>query len=194
MAFAYRGKNINILNAYKHNTRKPFISNTVFGVTSILLSFIIILLGAYSYIGYRIISTNKEMDSLKEYTENADNLALYEQALESIKEITDLKAKRAGLLEAEKVLNSIPLLEKRDLQRFLSSRGANIHISNIVCSRDAKTLSFDASTSSFMNISGYIRRLQQTGIFSAIEYNGYHKEDQQNYGFSVTCHLKAVVE
>lgn len=194
MAFAYKGKNINILNAYRRNARKPFSSNMAFWITTILLSLTAILLAAYSYIGYKIISVNNEAVFLKEYTENAVNLALYENALESTQKAASLKAQREKLLECKKELDSIPLLSKKDLERFLECRGAYINISNIVYISSNSTLAFDADTSSFMNIRWYIRRLEQTGIFSSIEYYGYQKDGDQSYGFSVTCRLKAVAE
>ena len=54
-------------------------------------------------------------------------------------------------------------------------------------------LMFDANSKAVIDVSGYVRRLQDTGLFHTVDYTGYTFEDGL-YTLSLSCTLEGKTE
>ena len=64
-------------------------------------------------------------------------------------------------------------------------------IGMLITDFDAQTgiLTFDANSPAVIDVSGYILRLQETGLFHTVDYTGYKFEDGW-YTLSLSCTLE----
>lgn len=191
MSFKIKAKNINFIYAYKHNNKISIFSKASFRTVCSLLVISLIFASIYAYIGYQNMQVKKELDTLYDYTNNSDNLMLYEQAIKNGTEANALLLQKNILISAQKELDSVALFNEIDFDAFLACSG-NVTIGNIIYNNVKSSLSFDANTLSAETIKIYLDKLKNTGLFSNIEYFGYEKLNNFNYSFSITCYLKAV--
>ncbi|HBL84802.1 MAG: hypothetical protein A2Y17_01575 [Clostridiales bacterium GWF2_38_85] len=192
MSSLQRKKRINYINALKISDQKNQIDKTTFGVAFSLVFFIVALASVYLFFVYQTTRLETELKGIKQYTENESNKALYDDALKNENVvIVDLMMRKNILTAKLDELNSVPILTKTDFEKILACSGDKIVIYSYNYINNASLLTFEAAATETADIPEYISRLEATGLFGNIEYNGYNLSDTEFY-FTVDCYLKVV--
>lgn len=138
----------------------------------------------------QIVST-KNM-SKQEWIDRVGREGTYRKARELE---SQLRAVENGIVSVERLnqnLGSYPEFSGSVLRRIEGVGGDQIGL--IITDYDAQTgtLEFDANSIAVIDVSGYILRLQETGLFHTVDYTGYTFEDGL-YTLSLSCTMAGKV-
>lgn len=119
----------------------------------------------------------------------ADSRASYELAQASISNM-EQKMEEAGKLWEK--LMSYPTFHSSLDDVLQSCAGSEVTVEVRSFNKDSGILTVNASAGNVQEISDFIERLQQQGMFESVEYSGYtHVSGQDTYNIHVVCALSA---
>ena len=103
-----------------------------------------------------------------------------------------LRTVENGILSVELLdqnLSSYPEFSSGVLRRIEGAGGSQIKLLITDYDVETGTLTFDAGSLAVIDVSGYILRLQETGLFHTVDYTGYSFEDGW-YTLSLSCTME----
>lgn len=193
MAFGLKLKDNNFIEAYKRGKKSETVRKTPLWISVSLLLLALVMALLYSYIGLQKYSLNSDMDTHNAYIYDESNIALYNEAIENENHIINyLYKKKENMFAIQSFLKNIPALQKTDFNTFLTCGSSQIIIDNLTYDNTLSSISFSAVANNAKDISSYIKRLKDTGLFINVEYSGYIFTEGTGYSFEITCTIRAV--
>lgn len=132
--------------------------------------------------------------------EDTKNWILSDSVQEQYQKATELEKKSANLLMAQKEVNQTKAnlgtyqdLTDEMIAEIVDAGGKDIQVQIRDMEADTGVLEFDAESSEVIDIPGYVVKLQNTGLFSSVDYTGYVYQDNR-YSLSLSCTLKGIQE
>lgn len=125
----------------------------------------------------------------QEWIERARQEGTYQKAKELKKQLETVEDGIASVKLLDQNLSAYPEFSGGVLRRIEGVGGNQIGM--LITDFDAQTgiLTFDANSPAVIDVSGYILRLQETGLFHTVDYTGYKFEDGW-YTLSLSCTLE----
>lgn len=131
----------------------------------------------------------RKIQTIQNWTENPKIQSQYEEAQALEARLAAIEGGIAAVTQMEQNLASYPSLSSENLNWIerVGGDGMELQISGY----DAQTgiLTFRASSREVIDVSAYILKMQQTGIFHTIDYTGYAFENDR-YILSLSCTLE----
>ena len=88
-------------------------------------------------------------------------------------------------------LATYPDLTEEMIREITDAGGSHLTVEIRSMDMDTGTLGFNAVSGNVIDIPGYIKKLQDTGLFSSVDYTGYTYDNDQ-YALSLVCTLKGI--
>lgn len=195
MSLFTRKKSINYIGALKKNKQRKHINKAVVGVLSSLISFVVILGAVYGYIVYNNNSMSVELADMNSYINDASNIKTFNEVYYNENTVlVDLKARKSSLQIKIDEIIAMPVITKEDFENIMNCTDDSIVVDSMSFDNTKSVLTIEANTSSPLNISDYIERLNNTGIFQQVEHVGYQSAGDGKYSFKLSCTLKVVAD
>ncbi len=140
-------------------------------------------------IAVRNVITSLEVRSLEEWIADDSVQEQYGEALRLQQKSDDLRASMNQVNQTNRNLQTYPDLTEEMISTLTAAGGSGLDVEIRSLDMETGTLGFDAVSENVIDIPGYVGRLQDTGLFSEVNYTGYTYEDGQ-YALSLVCTLQ----
>lgn len=134
-------------------------------------------------------------DNLKkqDWIESVQREGIYQQALELEDELKQVEDGISSVERLNRNLSVYPEFSGSVLRLIEVVGGGAIDLLLTDYETETGVLMFDANSKAVIDVSDYIRRLQDTGLFHTVDYTGYTYEDGV-YTLSLSCTLEGKTE
>lgn len=114
----------------------------------------------------------------------------YQAANEKMKESDRLATEKSQVDQMKTNLDTYPDLTEDKISKIVDASGSDLEVH--IKSYDALTgtLTFNALSAKVIDIPGYVHKLENTELFSSVNYSGYSYDDSQ-YSLMLSCVMKA---
>lgn len=132
------------------------------------------------------------VNKLSDWIAAPENVEQYTQAVTKQSMLNELILKQTKIDNTTQALVSYPVVNAATLQRIEDAGGESVTL--FYNSYDANTgiLQFDASSPEVLDIPGYVRKLESTGLFHSVTYTGYgFNAADAAYQINVSCVMRA---
>lgn len=132
-----------------------------------------------------------EIHKLNDWIESPEIEEAYFQAKAKKEESERLSAALNQVEEMKANLATYPDLNDSMIRRIVDVGGSNMSVR--IKTMDAQTgvLTFDAVSAAVIDIPTYVAKLENTGLFSSVNYSGYSYSDDE-YSLALSCVLKGI--
>lgn len=155
---------------------------------------VIALIGVVLTVGIGLVNyvVSGKNQSKQEWIESIKREGTYQKAQELEERLKKLENGIASVKLSDQNLSSYPEFSGGVLRRIEGVGGSQIGLQ--ITDFDAETglLLFDANSLAVIDVSNYILRLQETGLFHTVDYTGYIFEDGW-YTLSLSCTMEGRV-
>lgn len=168
------------------NTQKLFGHLVMPGIIFLIC---IVLAGGIGVANYIAIAKNH---SKQDWIESVKREGTYQRAQELEAQLKEVENGIASVKLLERNLSAYPEFSGGVLRSIEGVGGSQIGL--LITDFDVETgiLTFDANSTAVIDVSGYILRLQETGLFHTVDYTGYTFEDGW-YTLSLSCTMEGRV-
>ena len=136
-------------------------------------------------------STSKKIDKIQDWI-GSDTVQEQFQAADKLKQQSDtLAAGQSQVQQTKANLATYPDLTAEMIAKIVDVGGSDMTVSIQTMDAETGVLTFNAVSKKVIDIPAYVRKLQQTGLFSSVDYTGYNYEDE-DYSLMLSCVLKGV--
>ena len=135
--------------------------------------------------------TSMQIRSLEHWMENETVQAQYAEAEALQKQSDDLRTSMYQAAQTTQNLATYPDLTEEMIREITDAGGSDLTVEIRTMDMDTGTLGFNAVSGNVIDIPGYIKKLQDTGLFSSVDYTGY-TYDKEQYALSLVCTLKGI--
>ena len=146
-----------------------------------------------SIAGVKVLNqvTSSQIQKMEDWIFSDSVQEQYQQATELENKIADILMAERQVTQATKNLDSYPDLTKEMIEEIVDAGGKDITVRIRQMDADTGILEFDAESQKVIDIPGYVVKLQNTGLFSEVNYTGYVYQDDK-YSLSLSCTLEGV--
>ena len=146
-----------------------------------------------SIAGVKVLNqvTSSQIQKMEDWIFSDSVQEQYQQATELENKSADILMAERQVAQATKNLDSYPDLTKEMIEEIVDAGGKDITVRIRQMDADTGILEFDAESQKVIDIPGYIVKLQNTGLFSEVNYTGYVYQDDK-YSLSLSCTLEGV--
>lgn len=135
--------------------------------------------------------TSARIRSLERWMEDETVQSQYTEAEALQKQSDDLRTSMYQAAQTTKNLATYPDLTEEMIREITDAGGSDLTVEIRSMDMDTGTLGFNAVSGNVIDIPGYIKKLQDTGLFSSVDYTGYTYDNDQ-YALSLVCTLKGI--
>lgn len=131
-----------------------------------------------------------EINEVEDWINDPEISQSYEEAYKKKTDSDKLTEAMSQVQQMKDNLATYPDLDQETLATIMQVGGSNMDV--MIKSMDAKTglLTFQAESADVIDIPSYINKLNQTGLFSSVDYTGYQYDDG-TYSLDLSCILAA---
>lgn len=131
-----------------------------------------------------------EVQTIEEWINDPTVQEQYRAANEKTTESERLAAEKNQLDQMKTNLDTYPDLTEEKISKIVDASGSDLEVH--IKSYDALTgtLTFNALSAKVIDIPGYVHKLENTELFSSVNYSGYSYDDSQ-YSLMLSCVMKA---
>lgn len=146
-----------------------------------------------SIAGVKVLNqvTSSQIQKMEDWIFSDSVQEQYQQATELENKSADILMAERQVTQATKNLDSYPDLTKEMIEEIVDAGGKDITVRIRQMDADTGILEFDAESQKVIDIPGYVVKLQNTGLFSEVNYTGYVYQDDK-YSLSLSCTLEGV--
>lgn len=123
------------------------------------------------------IQAQRNIDKQQAWLEQPKIQEQYNRYLDLKGQVEELKETETDLIDMKENLAGYPKLSSAMLSRMERIGGAEMEIYITGYDSETGVLTFDAGSNKVIDIPDYIQRLQETGLFSNVDYTGYTFEN-----------------
>lgn len=135
--------------------------------------------------------TSARIRSLERWMEDETVQSQYTEAEALQKQSDDLRTSMYQAAQTTQNLATYPDLTEEMIREITDAGGSDLTVEIRSMDMDTGTLGFNAVSGNVIDIPGYIKKLQDTGLFSSVDYTGYTYDNDQ-YALSLVCTLKGI--
>lgn len=135
--------------------------------------------------------TSARIRSLERWMEDETVQSQYTEAEALQKQSDDLRTSMYQAAQTTQNLATYPDLTDEMIREITDAGGSDLTVEIRSMDMDTGTLGFNAVSGNVIDIPGYIKKLQDTGLFSSVDYTGYTYDNDQ-YALSLVCTLKGI--
>ena len=135
--------------------------------------------------------TSARIRSLERWMEDETVQSQYTEAEALQKQSDDLRTSMYQTAQTTQNLATYPDLTEEMIREITDAGGSDLTVEIRSMDMDTGTLGFNAVSGNVIDIPGYIKKLQDTGLFSSVDYTGYTYDNDQ-YALSLVCTLKGI--
>lgn len=129
----------------------------------------------------------------QDWIESVQRAGTYQQALELEEELQTVEDGISSVERLNRNLSVYPEFSGNVLRMIEAVGGGAIDLLLTDYETETGVLMFDANSKAVIDVSDYIRRLQDTGLFHTVDYTGYTFEDGL-YTLSLSCTMEGKTE
>lgn len=136
-------------------------------------------------------ATSSQINKLNAWIQDTQIQQAYQEANELKLESEKLATSQSQVEQMKANLATYPDLDAKMIETIVDVGGVDMKVR--IKSMDAQSglLTFDAVSEKVIDIPGYVEKLDNTGLFSSIQYSGYSYSEEE-YSLVLSCVLKGV--
>lgn len=136
-------------------------------------------------------ATSSQINKLNAWIQDTQIQQAYQEANELKLESEKLAVSQSQVEQMKANLATYPDLDAKMIETIVDVGGVDMKVR--IKSMDAQSglLTFDAVSEKVIDIPGYVEKLDNTGLFSSIQYSGYSYSEEE-YSLVLSCVLKGV--
>lgn len=135
--------------------------------------------------------TSAQIRSLERWMEDETVQTQYAEAVALQKQSDALRASMSQVEQTSQNLATCPDLTEEMIREITDAGGSDLTVEIRSMDMDTGTLGFNAVSGNVIDIPGYVKKLQDTGLFSSVDYTGY-TYDRDQYALSLVCTLQGI--
>ena len=154
-----------------------------------LIAVAVVVLAIFVLLEVVLIGFKARNKSLEKYINDEQNVATYNEALDTKATIDSVTLQKANTEAVIKAIDSYPNVGKAFFQTIAANATANdTSVSNYSYSNDNGYLSLSCTSRSTAGISKFVRAMEQNGLFDDVQYTGFSGAADNGYSFALSCY------
>ena len=183
-------KNIDLLKVWtkeKNEEQKAeihFGKDLFFPITTFVLC-----MAVFAGVSVWNLKLSGDINDIQDWISDPQIQSQYQEA-EQVRKYSDLLVNaQSQVEEMKKNLATFPDLNEEKVAKIVDVGGSDMSVRIKTVDAESGTLTFNAISRKVIDIPGYISKLQNTGLFSSVNYTGY-KYEEDEYSLELSCVLK----
>ena len=174
-------KEINLLPAWKEANKEEVIKNVD------ILSHILVPLATLWN-----LHTQGQINDVNDWINDEQVQAAYQEANAIQQKSDKLAEAQDQVRQMTANLDTYPDLTKKMISTIENASGRDMEVHIKTMDADTGKLTFDAVSQKVIDIPTYVQKLQKTGLFASLDYNGYtYQSQEKTYSLALSCILKS---
>lgn len=154
-----------------------------------LIALLIVVLAIFVLLEVVLLGMKAQTKSLEKYINDENNVATYNEALDTKAQTDTINLQKANLENVIKAIDSYPNVGTAFFKTIAANATANgTSVSNYSYSNENGYLSVSCTSTTTADVAKFVRAMEQNGLFANVIYTGFNGEAQEGYTYTLSCY------